>query len=69
MSLDLALMITVRWLSLAMLMQGIELLIISRRADFLSVWSWENLREELQAGLPFPNALIAKTKTNWKQNS
>lgn len=60
MSLDIAVMITVRWLSLAMLMQGIELLIISRRADFLNVWSWENLRVELQAGLPFPNALIAK---------
>jgi hypothetical protein len=60
MSLDLTVMITVRWLSLAMLMQGIELLVISRRNDFLNIWSWENLKIELQTGLPFPNVIISK---------
>lgn len=59
MSLDAAIMMTARLVSFTLFIQGIEMLFITRKTAFLKIWSYENLKNDLQAGLPLPRRLVA----------
>lgn len=45
-------------LAIAMLLQGLEMLLAVRAKRFCDVWSYENLKTDLEAGLPLPHGVI-----------
>jgi hypothetical protein len=59
MNLSLAISITARLLAFTMFLQGLELFFLTRKKDFFEIWSFNNLKGELENGLPLPNSLIA----------
>tara|TARA_B110001454_G_C12723300_1_gene436379 strand:+ start:44488 stop:45264 length:777 start_codon:yes stop_codon:yes gene_type:complete len=60
MTLEASLLITTRLLSFTMLFQAIEIFILSRQTNFRYVWSYNNLRCDLEQGLPL--------KKKWVEN-
>lgn len=59
MSLSLAISITGRLLAFAMFLQGLELFLLTRKKYFFEIWSFTNLKGDLEKGLPLSNSLIA----------
>ncbi len=59
MNLNMALMATTHLLSFAMALQTFEMLLMIRNKEFYKVWSFENLKEQIESGLPLPNFLIS----------
>lgn len=51
-------LVTLRLLSLTLLIQAAEILILSRRSDFKNIWSFKNLNRDLLSGLPLPTKLV-----------
>lgn len=58
MNLMIAIMLTKFLLAFTMLIQGLELLSLSRKNILLSIWSFKNLSSDLYRGLPFPPRLV-----------
>lgn len=57
MSLSIAIFITAKSLSLTLFLQGIEYFFMSQRTSFKKIWSYQNLKTELENGLPFGKRL------------
>lgn len=57
MSYEIASLITLRLLMLSLFLQGIEMIFIFYRKDFFEIWSYENLKTDLEAGLPLPRSV------------
>lgn len=53
-------MLTTHLLSFAMALQALEMLFMIRDKAFYKIWSYENLKEQLDSGLPLPIFLISK---------
>ena len=53
-----ALMGTAHILALTLIFQAVELSICSGQKSFFKIWSFKNLRQDLERGLPLPNALL-----------
>lgn len=47
-----------KFLAFAMLLQAIEFFSLSRKDSILQIWSYENLKNDLQSGLPLPHFLV-----------
>lgn len=45
-------------ISFVLLIQGIEMLLISRKSEFRDIWSYNNLKRDFSIGLPLPQRLI-----------
>ena len=60
MTLNLALGLTTRLLAFAMVLQSVEFLSLLRRPFFFGIWSYQNLKSDLESHLPLPNNIIAK---------
>lgn len=58
MTLEASTLITFRLLSLTLLIQAAESLILTRESDFKYIWSFKNLRLDLLSGLPLPPKII-----------
>ena len=58
MNLDLALLLTQRILFFGLFLFGLEFYFISLSEPFLKIWSYRNLKIDLQTGLPLPSVLI-----------
>jgi hypothetical protein len=58
MSLQAALVGTFHVLALTLIFQGLELLIATWQASFFKIWSYENLKSDLERGMPLPNSLV-----------
>lgn len=52
--------LTSYFLAFALLIQAVEFISLSRRADFFTIWSYQNLKTDLENGLPFSKGFIAK---------
>lgn len=64
MNLYIALLTTAKLLSFTMLIQAVEIFLLSRRASFLKIWRYENLASELESRLPLPRSVVAKLFSN-----
>lgn len=60
MNFQLALSLTVQLLAFTMVIQALEVLLLTKNKEFLEIWSFENLRPQLEKGLPLPKTWIAK---------
>lgn len=60
MSLTAALLFTTHLLCFAMALQASEIMQMFRNKNFYMVWSFENLKEQLESGLPLTRFLTAK---------
>ncbi len=58
MNLTLAILMTSISVSFVILLQSIEILQITGRKEFKEIWSFNNLKLDLECGLPLPNSLI-----------
>lgn len=58
MTMEASLLLTTRLLAFNMLLQAIEIFILSRRTDFQHIWSYANLSSDLEKGLPLPKSLV-----------
>ncbi len=46
-------------LAFFLLLQAIEFIALSRQSNFFTVWGYENLRFDLENGLPLPKSILA----------
>lgn len=60
MTLEQAFQLTSKLISIYLVLSGLELFIGFRRGLVQSIWSYENLRQDLELGVPLPNYLIKK---------
>ena len=60
MTLEASVMLTARWLSFTMLLQAVEIFVLSKQINFQRVWSYKNLRHDLESGLPLNAKIIQK---------
>jgi hypothetical protein len=58
MSLDSAVLMTIKLVSITFFLSGIEFWILSTKKSFFSIWSFSNLQKELESGLPLPKPWI-----------
>lgn len=59
MNLDSAIFMTIKLISITFLLSGIEFFwILSSKKSFLKIWSFANLKNELESGLPIPSSWI-----------
>lgn len=54
MSLETAVLMTIKLVSITFILSGIELWYLTSKKSFFDIWSFENLKKELQSGLPLP---------------
>jgi len=60
MTLEASVLLTTRLLSFTMLLQAIEIFILSRQSNFQHVWSYKNIQRDRERGLPLNAKLIQK---------
>lgn len=60
MSVGIAAMITSKLLATAVLFQALELLLLVHNRNFVEIWSYSNLKLNLEGGLPIPRIIIEK---------
>lgn len=58
MNLTLATLMTSISISLVIILQSIEMLQIIGKKEFKEIWSFKNLKSDLESGLPLPNSII-----------
>jgi hypothetical protein len=58
MSLDSAVLMTIKFVSITFLLSGIELWYLTTKKSFFRIWSYANLKSELESGLPLPSHWI-----------
>ncbi len=63
MSLPLAIVLSDKLLAFVLLIQAVEIFIISRRFSFRTIWSYKNLASDLEK-LPLPKSVIQKLFSN-----
>ena len=66
MNLETAILLSHRALAFALFLMGFEFYLLGRNPSFLKIWTYENLKSELLAGLPLPSKLI---ETVWSEKS
>ena len=49
---------TSHFLAIALFIQALEIYLLSKKKSFLEIWSYENLKFDLEPGLPLPNSVI-----------
>jgi hypothetical protein len=60
MTLEASFLLTARLLSFSMVLQAVEIFVLSRQSDFQHVWSYKNIQRDLESGLPLNAKLIEK---------
>jgi hypothetical protein len=58
MTLDSVILIIFRMACLTSFLQAIEMMLISRKPNFLAIWNYENIKGDLERGLPLPRKAI-----------
>lgn len=58
MNLTLAILMTSISVSFVIILQSIEMLQIISKKEFKEIWSFDNLKSDLERGLPLPNSII-----------
>ena len=60
MTLEASVLLTTRLLSFTMVLQAIEIFVLSRQPNFQHIWSYKNIQRDLERGLPLNAKLIQK---------
>lgn len=58
MSLAFCLLLTSKLLAFSMIIQAFEYMAISQKKSVLKIWNYQNIKFDLEAGLPLPNKII-----------
>lgn len=58
MTLESLFLLTARLLSVVMLIQSLEFALLLRKKSFFKIWSFENIKHDLEGGLPFSSSII-----------
>lgn len=58
MNLSLLTQMTVHFLAIALFIQACEFFMLTKKKSFLEIWSYENLKYDLESGLPLPTFII-----------
>lgn len=64
MKLEIALFLTSKLFALAFLFQSLEMFFILRRKEFFEIWSYENIKSDLERGLPGPHKFTGTIFSN-----